>query len=285
MLTRSEKNGALTVTQQQTSPVVYLDHWALLDFSEDTALSSRFAGALKMRGGTLAISWANLIEFSKITNSNQVHKVENLLDSILPNIFFLETDPFKVIERENRLLAGGPLIPPHGDQDFLKVFEQATHSLRNPFAARNFISTVQKPEIADRMSHLGDVFVERIENMRQEVTSNEKLARKLLRPARVTPIQSGTRDILREIGRALLLDKRTRITRNHGIDFYHAVVSSSYCDLVLLDKYWATLVTRVRRRFDDVGLPVQIASVFSKADNGTDKFLHELETKIYRFAP
>lgn len=98
------------------------------------------------------------------------------------------------------------------------------------------------------------------------------------RPARAAQIQRGTRDILRELLRSLMVDKQTRITRNHAIDFYHAVVSIAYCDLVLLDKYWETQVDRVRSRFEHANMSVPMAKVFSKKMDGIERFMHALES-------
>ena len=43
------------------NPTVYLDHWALREWSTTPGLADRFVAALKKRKGTLALSYANLI--------------------------------------------------------------------------------------------------------------------------------------------------------------------------------------------------------------------------------
>jgi hypothetical protein len=116
------KNGDREAIQHLTSPAVYLDHWAVRKLSEDRGKAGRFAAALETHGGTLAISWVNLLEFSKLTDTEQARKAEGLIEANLPRIFFLEVDPFVVIGRENDLLSGGPLGPPHADQGLLRGF-------------------------------------------------------------------------------------------------------------------------------------------------------------------
>jgi hypothetical protein len=56
MITFQNTAGVVQFTQQLLSPSVYLDHWALRAISESEALSSRLSHALKLSGGTLALS-------------------------------------------------------------------------------------------------------------------------------------------------------------------------------------------------------------------------------------
>ena len=101
------ETGGLTPMQRDCSPTVYLDHWALRELSENDVLANRFTAALESRGGTLSLSWANLVEFGKVTHEHQVRRAESLIEANLPRVFFVEVDPFIVISREDELLAGG----------------------------------------------------------------------------------------------------------------------------------------------------------------------------------
>ena len=84
----ADKDGTnLHIDHWMTSPAVYLDHWALSDLSEDDQLTVRFAGAMKSRRGTLALSWTNLAEFAIETNVDSAHKAENFINANLPHIF------------------------------------------------------------------------------------------------------------------------------------------------------------------------------------------------------
>jgi len=84
------ESGSLTATQRDFSPTVYLDHWAIRELSEDQRLSNRFTTALGSREGTLALSWANLVEFGKVASEQQTRKAEDLIESNLPRVFFIE---------------------------------------------------------------------------------------------------------------------------------------------------------------------------------------------------
>ena len=90
----------------------------------------------------------------------------------------------------------------------------------------------------------------------------------------------GTRLIGRDLISRFLKDKLLKLNRNNAIDLSHAVVSVSYCDFVLLDGQWASMVNACRQRIAKAGLSVPIAKVFSKRGSGVEKFLTELEAKV-----
>src|SRR5262245_52945306 len=131
MVTISIDNGGrLVATQRDCSPTVYLDHWAFRELSTTPALAERFVAALKLRNGTLASSCTNLIEFCNVTDDHQARRAEELLEASLPHVFFLEMDPFLVQTREDELLRGGPLRPPHEDRElFTTLFRLRPQSV------------------------------------------------------------------------------------------------------------------------------------------------------------
>ena len=107
---------------------------------------------------------------------------------------------------------------------------------------------MQNSGLAQRLNNLADAVVGRVEALRDELDTNPEFRSAVRRSPSGPQIQRGTRFIWRELVRALLVDNRTKITRNHAIDLLHAVVPVAYCDLVLLDKHWETQVDRVRSR-------------------------------------
>jgi hypothetical protein len=271
------KRGYLEVVQRDVSPTVYLDHWALRRFSENPALATRLTAALKSRNGTLALSWLNLAEFTRVKVEKQALHAENLFEANLPRVFLLEVEPFAVIRREDELLAGGPLVPPHADVEFLDAFTHLKPTSLNLFTARDLFRVVQSSGLAERFDHLADTVVGRVEALRDELDTNPEFQSAVRRLPSGPQIQRGTRFILRELVRTLLVDKGTKLTRNQAIDLIHAVVPVAYCDLVLLDKHWETQVDRVRSRFDAAGMAIPIGRVFSGKANGIERFLCELE--------
>ncbi len=261
-------NGDVQASQHDVAPMVYLDHCALRTISEDSAFTARLTRDLESLGGTLALSWANLAEFAKVTDQEQARKAEKLIDANLPRIFLLEADPFVVIDRENSLLAGGPPLSPHGDKEFLRVFVTLKPTSLALFSARDLFDVTQDPALIQLNERLADTIVSCVETLRRE----DKPI-----PETTNPIQRGTRYILRELMRPLLKDKQRVVTRNDAFDFYHAVVPVAYCDFVLLDKSWETYVDQARLSLNGSGASVPIARVFSLKKGGLDRFFRELE--------
>jgi hypothetical protein len=272
------EKGDLKVGQWAVSPTVYLDHWALRKFSENQTLADRLTEALTSRNGTLALSWLNLAEFTKVTTEEQARKAESLIEANLPRVFFLEVEPFVVISREDELLAGGLPNPPHSALILLQSFIQLKPPSLNPFTARDLFKAMQGSRLAGRLDSLADTVVGRVEALRDALDTGPAFQSAIRRLPSGPQIQRGTRFLLRELVRALLVDKRIQITRNQAIDLLHTVVPVAYCDLVLLDKHWETQVDRVRSRLNAADISVPIASVFSGKANGVDRFLCELES-------
>lgn len=224
------------------------------------------------------LSWLNLVEFTKVKDGAQARCAESLVEDVLPNVFFLEINPFSVLEKEDELLARGKLTAPHADTGFLKAFIALTPTSVRPFTARNLFTTAHESGFAGRFDALADTIVERSDALR-EAMDNDAAFEKLVRRLPSGPeIQRGTRYVLRELARTFLLDRTVKLTRNHAIDLLHSVVPVAYCDLVLLDKHWETQVERVRSRFAEAGMDVPLARVYSRRMNGMQRFLSALES-------
>lgn len=264
------------VEQWATPPIIYLDHWALRKLSEDDKLGARFVRGLGLRNGTLALSWLNLVEFGKVKSAEQARKAECFLDSNLPRVFFIEVEPFTVISKENGLFTAGPGAPPPADLEFLKVFAQLKPSSPISLTAQGLFAIMQNPRVAQGFEGLANTVVSRISSLRDEHGTNPDFRSAVARLPRLQKVQKATRFLVPELVRTLLIDRGTKITRNHAIDLMHAVVPLAYCDLVLLDKHWETQVERVRSRLNKAGVCAPIAKVFSGKANGIDRFLCEL---------
>jgi hypothetical protein len=275
---RVGRKGNLKVVQQDVPPTVYLDHWALRRLSENRELAARFAKALEARNGTLALSWLNLLEFTKVTMERQARQAESFLEVNLARLFFLEVEPFSVIHREDELLAGGAPAPPHADLGLLRRFAYLKPASINLFTATSVFRVFQGSWLTGTFDRLADSVVDRVNYLRAGLDSEPEFRSAVRRLPCGPSIQRGTRFVLREMVRALLLDRGTKMTRNQAIDFLHVVVPVSYCEYVLLDKYWEEQVDRVRSRLDEAGLCVPMGRVFSGKANGVDQFLRELES-------
>ena len=161
--------------------------------------------------------------------------------------------------------------------DFLKAIVGLDPSSVNLLSARDLFTVVRDQGSMQRFNNLADTVVERIEGLRGQLDTDSEFQAAITRLPSGAPIQRGTRFILRELVRTLLIDSRTKMTRNHAIDLFHAVVPAAYCDLVLLDKHWETQVDRVRTRLISASILIPVAMVFSVRGDGVNRFLKELE--------
>jgi hypothetical protein len=269
-------NERIELVQKDISPSVYLDHWAWRHISENIALSNRFTNALKAQKGTLVLSWINACEFTQVTDKEQTIAAENFLEANLPQVFFMETQPFSVIDREDKLLSGGPPSPPHADMEFLLAFGKLKPDSFNLFTAKDLFQAVQTSVLRDKFNNLADTVSNRVEAMRTELDGDSEFQAAMRRRPSGQPLPRGTRFLLRELLRTLLIDKKIKMDRNHAVDLMHAIVPIAYCDFVLLDKHWKTQVERVQARFHTANMPIPIGKAFSA--NEIDEFLTELES-------
>jgi len=274
------KGGNLEVFHRDLPPTVFLDHWAWRKISESESSTKRFSSALKSRKGTLVLSWLNLIEFSKVTDEQQTCKADALLNEIMPQIFFINPNFFKVIEHENELLAGSEAITPHADTELLKGFAKLNLLKSNSLKllpAQNIFRLVPATGIAGQYDHFADLIISYIESLRRDYDNDKEFRLRVNRLPKGRQNQYGTRFIANELFGSFLKNKQIKVSRNHAIDVSHAVVAVAYCDYVLLDGHWATQVEQAKKRIIDGGLSVPMAKVFSEKNDGIERFLQEIE--------
>lgn len=267
-------NGELTAGQQLVSPAVYLDHWALRPLSKDAALSAQFTKVLEARGGTLLLSWANIAEFPDL-DEQAARKAEEFIEAQLPRLFFLELNPFEVIQRENALFAGGPPVPPHADLDLLRLVVGLRPSGVQPITCMGMLSEVSGAR-AESRERMKAVFVERVSNLREEYLEDNSFRALVDRTLRGHAAPRGTAVVLREIVAGLMRDKSTPITPNDALDFFHTIVPVAYSDFALLDGRWRDQVDRLRTRLKRTGVQFPLATVFS-GKGAIERLIADLE--------
>lgn len=274
-------NGGIELRSEDRSPSVYLDHWAFRQISEDDKLRKQFVDTLKEKKGTLSISWLNFTEFAKV-DEKQKRVAENFIDSVLPNIVFLEVAPFVVIEREkeNALLAGAPPAPPHIDAEYAKVLLIDGANSLTPLSANGLLEDSSSPELVECCKSYVKSIIDRTEQLRKEVANDQQRANGVKNFVYREVVPRGTRQLVRAMLRSLVLNRELKMTANHAMDLTHTVVPVSYCDFVLLDSHWVTQVEQARIRMKKDGvLKFPLAKVYSGKKNGITRFLDDL--KIY----
>lgn len=265
----------LLITQVNTEPSVYLDHWALRQFSATQVLGDRLQAALMAQGGMLEISFLNVLEFSEVTDNSQILAVERLLDTLSPgHIGFVDAIPKSVIEKENKFLRGDRDVrDPHTDYQLLEVFASHKRDSLNPASFQDFFSN-QIPEMQQMSRTFFSTMGTHLEAAKRKAARPEftRIVRKT--PKGHPAVQYLTRYIEIETVRYIVRES-IRMTPNHWRDLYHMVVPLAYCDLILLDNAWAAIAEQVKARLRKAGHSKKMASVFSSRD--LERFFETLE--------
>jgi hypothetical protein len=249
-------------------PLVYLDHWAFALFSRDRALREEFVAILRARGGSLCLGRLNMLEFSGVSDPEQLRVAEELVQAVLPGVFFLDTAMMPVVERES---AGDPGAC--GDVPFFQDFgtalldgvEWRASKLFERLAAQR-VTYVQAFDVTQRiLLH----FIKSYADVDAKTLCDGLAEGRKRRRATLG------------LGRALMWeihrDKTQRLIQRDASDMMHAIVPCAYCDFVLLDAEWCDFIERARRRLEAVGPAKQhIGRVYSKRRDGVRRFLDDL---------
>lgn len=67
---REEADGGRTVDAFVEAPLIYLDHWAVIELAKPSVLQDRFTAALH-RAGTVAFSWINVLELGSVSRGDK----------------------------------------------------------------------------------------------------------------------------------------------------------------------------------------------------------------------
>jgi len=256
-------------------PTIYLDHWALRGLSENKALSDAFIKANHRLNGTLALSWLNLEEFVNVTNPAHVVAAEDFIEAILPNIFILQIHPEKVIEYENQVKRRAEEDIGWGDISFATSLVLQQKDSLNPISAKGLIARVKEFAV-DGHEDVGKSFVQGLEITRKQFMADTNLRKWMEKPIDQLKI-APTALLLCELVRTLIKNTTRRLIKNDGIDFLHSVVPVSYCDYVLLDGGWATIVENARARITTAGQIPPRAKIFTGGIPALEELISTLE--------
>jgi hypothetical protein len=189
-------------------------------------------------------------------------------------------NPQLVIHRENELLAGNPGPAPHGDAEFMRALVLLNPESVAPLSAQGLFTTLKDDRLARRADGLADTFIAQITQLRGQFETTPALQAAVRSVPQGSQIQRGTRLILRELVRPLVADQCRRVSRQDALDLFHAVVPVAYCDIVLLDKHWASQVAHVQARLAAAAVEVQMARVFTRGRKGIEECLAWIEAGL-----
>lgn len=247
----------LEVVQQDQVPSVYLDHWALRRLSTDLPLGRRFAAAIESSDGTLYLSGIGVLEFSRITDMQNVALAEELLQSCVPRLFFLESNPWKVVSIEDRLIEGASATPPHADLSMASLIPTLRPDGLQPWGVRGLFEAVRASEsLRDAFDSFGLTVATKLGEFQARGPAR-------FNQAKGSALQRATRFVLTELVRLCVTNRSMRLSVNDGIDLFHAAVPASYANILVLDRRWKSLVEQAIRRLRKIGHSAEFAEVLS----------------------
>lgn len=188
---------------RDSSPLTYLDHWAMRLFSTDDALAERLVAAIHASGGSLALSWLNVGEWATVTDRAQRLRIEELLNRLLPNLYCIEVEPFAVITREER-----GQFRAQADEALARLFVNDRERTVHPFTATGLFEPVNHPRLIAAKDRLAQTTLGQLENLRIEYMQNANFRREVKKGG--TPGATDTLAVLRALVATYLPDpKRT----------------------------------------------------------------------------
>ncbi len=230
--------------------------------------------SLADRSGTLALSWIHFLELSQLSDQSQLIQIVTFLQRMAPNFFFFEVIPKNVIERENSILRGDGIGAPHADDKFLKAFLLHKRQSVNPFSVGEFLRDFQQEKVLKMCQSFMAELNEVIQSARQMAKQNSTLGARIKKVPLGPAIPHATRYINIEAGRYLVRDK-IKMSSQDWRDYFHMIVPLAYCDVLLLDRRWASKAQEIIRRLRQAGHKAQMAQVFWKRE--LEGFLTALE--------
>jgi hypothetical protein len=150
-----ESAGETRVRESFDSPTVYLDHWAIRLFSDDTALQDRLIKALLAKGGKLLLSHFSFAEFARGSSPQNCADAERFLQRALPNIFLTDFRLDDVLARERNEVSNEARFWPTADLPQLRLFAKHFRSASG-FKMDGFIALAyeHRDGIARAMSNM-----------------------------------------------------------------------------------------------------------------------------------
>jgi hypothetical protein len=264
-------DGSAYLKATLTYPIVYLDHWAVVDFSNQIGLQNQFISLLKKKGGTLLLSQANFFEAAGFDNYAQAERIERFLEAVLPNIHIVDfsldaamfgevshsqtkpsMDKFWIIEF---LLE---LAKINGVNLTFKTMYTAVikeHSILKPL----FIDT--KEEIAKAM-HVAIHSDEMLEKAKNYIPDQKQPAANLVLSAYLHDAQ---------------VNNNQKFELNDSVDLIHAVPAVLTSDFALLDRKWCQRTERAVKFLGDHSVNLKIAQCYWGSPDKINNFFLDLE--------
>lgn len=265
-------DGTISVEQTLTKPTIYLDHWAIREFSDDIGLQDRFIASLHASRGCLLFTVQNIVEFSPMTDVDSASRTERLLDRALPHLYVVDSS-----------LQAGFLLPAAAYTDellpwhdwLLKAFGQRWFTHGERLTAEGMLQ-----EIVQHGRGLEEEFRRTNQAIAQALLAQRADPARMKKARAFRPLAGSSlrNTVMSEIVRDTHLNSKASFSPNDASDMVHAVPAAVMCDLAMLDRKWCDKIEKVRQRFKSHGITNTIARVYSHRRDGLEEFLLALES-------
>jgi hypothetical protein len=267
------------VMQRVTHPAVYLDTWALRLFAEERPdLGARLRKAIVNADGTLAISRLSVNEFSRFDDVRYADAVGRFIDTIFPRLFFLQSNPFEVINAELALLVGQRNGTPAGDVAVLNQFADDAERTGRPSVQPWFLSAfAERAQVRVALDQMAQTFILGFEDLREQFRTQPEMNRIAIQNIKRSTIPRATQALLRSLLYRLQGNRTFRLEVNDALDVAHALVATAYADFVLLDYRWCFHLADAAKFMRRYKIHTPVAELYSRRDDGIERVLQRLE--------
>ena len=217
-----------------TRPFVYLDNWALGDFSEHDALRDRLLRVLAR--GTLLLSMLNLLETAR-ARGRTIERIASFLDEVGPRWAPVALSARYVEERED---AGAEF--PWRDETHMPVLLAGPRVFWKP---GNLVRRLQEPWAKDALRKWEEQEVADIAALLGAGREAHRAGKLELDRTSDVPSKLDTRAVFATITQRVVR-KEVKLERHNIEDFLHTRVPVAHADAVFLDgKTKRTLLERM----------------------------------------
>lgn len=226
------------------------------------------------------LSHMNLAEFT-FDDARHGLAAGSYLDSLFPNLFFSDFDPFRVMKSELGVMVGSTTESPAGDPETLRLFAEHTTTLSRP-SIRAWFEAVHadRVSLATLRNEMAQAFLDGLRELRTRFEHEPGFAKTALHDIRTSDRPRSTQALIRAVLYRLRNDQKLALTLNDAIDFEHCIVPAAYGDFVLLDGAWFARLKDASEFLRRFGVSSRIASPFSQKDGGIENFLQALESLV-----
>jgi len=249
------------VEQFANSPSVYLDNWALNDFSSSKEFCETFKSVMNQKKGTLMVSWVTLFEASKKRDSQRFEKMLGMIDSM--DFAFTEVDPGIVIERERKARRAGkesPSISPAADIALLKNYFEHSHDPLKPIRVSYIFSQLREgllefDKLGKSVENLSKNIYPLVLKARNDPIAFKRAKRRYKnrkkRPAKGFPY---TEELYYQCLDYIVINKQMKMPNKEWLDVFNTIVPVAYFDFVLLDSRWTNFIRQTIFTYPDIAM-------------------------------